>query len=269
MNPEIVARILREAWSETVEPYFCQLSDGDIREKRPGNIVTAADEAAEAFLIRRLEAYWPGSRALGEESIERGEASRDAVFGKGRFWCIDPIDGTRAFAAGNPRFTMLISAFQDGVCIAAWNFAPVENRLAMAEAGAGLRYQGMPASRVRAERLHEARVVANRGGLNRDKGQGFRALVPAVEQLTISMGFGMDFLDLVAGHVDAVLFSSISPWEYPCGRLLTAELGGAGFDYDARDLPEQPRSQSLFFAGQHRPLLDAAHQVVRRAYENA
>ncbi|MCA3720216.1 histidinol-phosphatase [Phenylobacterium sp.] len=64
--------------------------------------VTQADRGAEAAIRRRLSEVVPGHGVIGEEY---GEDRPDAEF----VWVLDPVDGTRAFIAGLPLWTTLIS----------------------------------------------------------------------------------------------------------------------------------------------------------------
>jgi histidinol phosphatase-like enzyme (inositol monophosphatase family) len=69
--------------------------------------VTAADRAAERIMRGAIAARFPGHGVLGEEFASRA--------GDGRYqWILDPIDGTRAFIAGNPLWGTLIGLVEGG-----------------------------------------------------------------------------------------------------------------------------------------------------------
>ena len=57
------------------------------------DLVTAADHAAERFVVERLTAERPEDGILGEEGTDRTGTS-------GRTWVIDPVDGTYNFYRG-------------------------------------------------------------------------------------------------------------------------------------------------------------------------
>src|SRR5262245_59143361 len=63
--------------------------------------VTAADREIERRWRQRIEAAFPRHGVLGEEE---GPTATDAEW----LWVLDPIDGTKAFATGNPLFGCLI-----------------------------------------------------------------------------------------------------------------------------------------------------------------
>ena len=64
---------------------------------RAGDLVTNADLAAEALVLKDLQTATPEIAVLAEESGNQGEQD-------GLRWCIDPLDGTTNFAHGYPFF---------------------------------------------------------------------------------------------------------------------------------------------------------------------
>jgi fructose-1,6-bisphosphatase/inositol monophosphatase family enzyme len=54
-----VAETIRAVAAEEIVPRFRTLAAGDIREKKPGDLVTVADEATERALDRRLRDLCP------------------------------------------------------------------------------------------------------------------------------------------------------------------------------------------------------------------
>ena len=76
-----------------------------IEIKQDGSPVTTVDMAVERAVRQRIEEAYPDHGILGEEF---GPRNPDA----GLTWVIDPIDGTRQFAAGLPNFGILIALCQ-------------------------------------------------------------------------------------------------------------------------------------------------------------
>jgi len=65
--------------------------------------VTAADRAANAIIVRHVRAAFPEDGVLAEESADDG-----GRLVASRFWCIDPVDGTKEFIARNGEFSVMI-----------------------------------------------------------------------------------------------------------------------------------------------------------------
>ncbi|MEZ5985257.1 MAG: histidinol-phosphatase [Hyphomonas sp.] len=96
-------RLADAAWS-AIRPHFRALSSVDNKAAASGSYdpVTEADRAAERAMREILTAERPHQGITGEEYGETSSAS-------GWRWVLDPVDGTRAFVAGLPVWTTLIS----------------------------------------------------------------------------------------------------------------------------------------------------------------
>ncbi len=75
--------------------------------------VTEADHAAEALIVQGLRAAVPGIPVIAEEEIEAGLAPD----GGREYWLVDPLDGTREYAAGRDEFTVNIGLVRDGLAV--------------------------------------------------------------------------------------------------------------------------------------------------------
>ena len=101
-----------------------------VRSKgRLGDLITDADEAAEAAVLEVLRRDTPAVPVLAEESGRHGETG-DLL------WCVDPLDGTTNFAHGYPFFATSVGLLRQGE---PWLGAVVAPRLEEAFwGGAGL-----------------------------------------------------------------------------------------------------------------------------------
>ena len=72
--------------------------------------VTEADHAAEALITEALRAATPGIPVVAEEEMAAGHACAEHH----EYWLVDPLDGTREFAAGRDEFTVNIGLVRDG-----------------------------------------------------------------------------------------------------------------------------------------------------------
>ncbi len=68
MDTDAVLRLMQEVAAEVIDPRFRSLSEGEIDEKGPGDLVTAADREAEVLITRVLRAAYPDAVILGEET---------------------------------------------------------------------------------------------------------------------------------------------------------------------------------------------------------
>jgi myo-inositol-1(or 4)-monophosphatase len=124
-------------------------------EKRPGNPVSSADLAVDAYLRAELGALLPVAGWLSEETVDAPEArSGDLI------WLVDPIDGTRDFVHGRPGWAVSVALINCGRPLFGYLNAPARGEFWYGEAGRGSWRNGVRLrSSIRAE-LHGARVPA-------------------------------------------------------------------------------------------------------------
>ena len=110
-----------------------------VETKAGGSPVTEADLASDAHLQRRLGAAFPEAGWLSEET-----ADDPARLARRMLIVVDPIDGTRAFVAGDPRWTVSAALIVDGRPIAGVVHAPALGETYAAARGAGAAMNGRP-----------------------------------------------------------------------------------------------------------------------------
>jgi myo-inositol-1(or 4)-monophosphatase len=106
--------ILTEAGTQALG-FFNTLGDRTVDAKAPGDLVSDADRAVEVTIRRLLTHHFPDCGILGEEM---GGTST------GRFWAVDPIDGTSNFLSGLPFWTISLGLMDDGQPVAGGILAP-------------------------------------------------------------------------------------------------------------------------------------------------
>jgi myo-inositol-1(or 4)-monophosphatase len=96
----------------------------------PTNLVTEMDARAEALVVERLLAAFPGDAVLAEEGGARAGRS-------GRRWIIDPLDGTTNYAHGLPLYCVSIALEVAGRVELGVAYDPSHDELFVAERGGG------------------------------------------------------------------------------------------------------------------------------------
>jgi 3'(2'), 5'-bisphosphate nucleotidase len=94
----------------------------DTLRKADASPVTEADHAAEALIVAGLRAACPEIPVVAEEEIAAGHVPAHAD----AYWLVDPLDGTREFAAGHDHFAVCIGLVRDGHAVLGVVGAPVE-----------------------------------------------------------------------------------------------------------------------------------------------
>ncbi|PCJ95851.1 MAG: 3'(2'),5'-bisphosphate nucleotidase [Zetaproteobacteria bacterium] len=122
----MVRRIAVDA-GELILEYFDGIRDVGVTTKADGSIVTQADQEAERLIEKKLLEILPDIPVVGEESFASGV--RIDFSKHDFFWLVDPLDGTRAFAAGDPNFTVNIALIYKGDPVLGVIYAPESGEL--------------------------------------------------------------------------------------------------------------------------------------------
>ena len=108
-----------------------------VMTKAGGSPVSDADLAADALLKRRLREALPDAGWLSEETVDDFErlSCRSLII-------VDPIDGTRAFVTGDPRWVVSVALIVDQRPVAGVVFAPALDETYAAARGHGATFNG-------------------------------------------------------------------------------------------------------------------------------
>jgi myo-inositol-1(or 4)-monophosphatase len=118
---------------------FGATTSAPVHAKQGGSPVTAADLAVDRYLSERLRAAYPDAGWLSEETAD--DFSR---LDKASLLVVDPIDGTRAFLAGDPNWTVSIALVLEARPIAGVVHAPALEETYGAALGCGASLDGAP-----------------------------------------------------------------------------------------------------------------------------
>ena len=219
---ERVTELLREIGREVVLPMHRRLSEGDVEEKAPGDLVTVVDREAE----RRITAALDGL-VLGEEAVAADPSLLAALPTADRCWLVDPLDGTHNFVAGSDDFAVMVALVEGGDTVASWVHRPVDDVTWVAERGAGawrdgtrLALPGPETGRAEALTSYLPPDLRDRA-LSWGVGRGHRCA-------------GVDYPLVAEGERDWVLFWRTLPWDHAPGALLVTEAGGVAHHLDGR-----------------------------------
>jgi myo-inositol-1(or 4)-monophosphatase len=186
--------------------------------KNKNSPVSEMDIAVDALLRERLGTIAPEAGWLSEET-EDAPARLAAT----QVWIVDPIDGTRAFIAGTPDWTISVALVEAGRPVVAALYAPITEELFLAALGSGTIRNGSPVSTSAAACLAGIRIAGPKGCLDRLAAVAPPfAVVPRVHSLALRLARVADgtFDVAVAGH-------NSHDWDLAAADLLVHEAGGA------------------------------------------
>ena len=240
VDPVHVANILKEVAADVILPRFNRLAAEDIREKKPGDLVTVADVEAEAALTRRLSPLLAGAHFVGEESVSADAAPLDHLAQNDPVWILDPIDGTSNFVNGRNNFAVIVALVSQGRTVQGWILDPLSGNITIAEEGAGTWREG--------ERLR----IVPAGPLSSMSGaagyRGGKALTEAVGRLVCQGSAGHDYLSLVSNHLQFAYFRRLHPWDHAAGVLMHSEAGGFSALLNGQAYRPRPSKEGILLA---------------------
>lgn len=197
-------------------------------EKSPGEWITEADRASEAFLEPALRSLVPGSLVVGEEAASANPSILDRLSSDGDVWLIDPLDGTSNFANGVPPFALMVALIHKGDIMASWILDPVANQLSISEKGSG---SWINSEQITVNEDSPELNIMNGAVLRRFLPQELAEHVTSVEGrfANLSVGSkcaGFDYPAISNGSMDFALYWRTLPWDHAPGVLFLQEAGG-------------------------------------------
>jgi histidinol phosphatase-like enzyme (inositol monophosphatase family) len=210
-----------------------------VRHKADGSPVTLADTAAEELLRSRVTQAFPEDSIVGEEGS-------DVVGSSGRTWVMDPIDGTKAFAAGVGTYSNLLYLEDSAGPVLGIINLPALAETIWAVRGQGCFWNGSRA-RVADSRATDSPEESPLSGSTLCT-SGFHEWTPekfgrvqdaGVELRTWGDAYG--YALLATGRVQAMYDPLLAWWDLAAVNLVVAEAGGKVTAIDGDPEVTRPR----------------------------
>ena len=189
--------------------------------------VSEADIAVNDLLRERLTRLVPEAGWVSEET-----AHDPAAQAAPSAWIVDPIDGTRAFIAGRPDWTISVALVADGRPTLAALYAPVTEQMFLAAAGGGATLNGAPMRASGGGELTGAKIAGPKRYLDR-----LESVTPAILPQPKVHSLALRLTRVGAGTLDVAFSSGGShDWDLAAAHLLVHEAGGLLTDFAGRPL---------------------------------
>ena len=218
-----------------------------VRGKADRSPVTAADIAAESVILEGLRHLTPEIPVVSEEQVAAG-VSPD--ISGGRFWLVDPLDGTREYLSRNGEFTVNIGLIDGGRPVLGVIHVPVQGLTCYSEGpGAAFSRLGGGAPRAIVARRADAFglvAVTSRSHLN-ERTQNWLDEVP--HGRVVRAGSALKFCLLAMGEADLYpRFGRTMEWDTAAGHAILSAAGGSVRTFDGADLGYgKPGLENPFF----------------------
>jgi len=226
MNPaalhQAMHALLREVTAKIILPRYQKLAAHEITPKLADDVVTVADHESEAMLAEGL-ARIADIPVVGEEAAFADESVFDRLTGD--CWIVDPLDGTRNFAKGQPPFGVLIAMALGGEAHTGWIYDCLSGRFCVAHRGQGAFVNG---ERITARPTGEDPPVAAISLIFMDpsKREAVKAAIADYRLADIPYCAAEQYPRLALGVDDVAIFERTLPWDHAAGALWLNEAGG-------------------------------------------
>lgn len=226
-----VADIIKHVADTEILARFHTLTDNDITEKHPGDLVTTADTNAEQALTEHLEKLIPGSVTVGEEATETDPALLNHLTTDTPTWIIDPVDGTSNFVHRDPHYSCLVALASAGTTHASWLYAPSLPLTAGGHTGRGAWINQQPAT-ITTPTGPTLNIVTTHPHYL----AGYDWLLPKLThphtRLTPCSSAGLSYIELIQGQHQALVYTWEKPWDHATGLHIHALAGGTNTTMD-------------------------------------
>ena len=207
----------------------------EVTQKDDATPVTAADLASEQVIVEMLTSAYPDIPVVSEETVPEGGFSSPAA----RFWCVDPLDGTKEFIARNGEFAVLIGLIEHGRPVLGVVHGPAIGVTYVAHGpGTAMRRRDgaeFEPIRARAPSPDGIVVVHSRSHENSRRLAEYFQGRPVVERKRC--GSALKFGVLAAGEADLYpRFGTTMEWDTAAGQAVLEAAGGHVLDLSGEPL---------------------------------
>lgn len=253
-DAQVVANILRDAAQAEILPRFRGEIAHGVRQKTSSfDLVTDADEAAEAAIEAALRREFPDCAVIGEEATSHDATLLDTLSEFDLAFVIDPVDGTKNFSSGLPLFGVMAAVLRRGEVIAGIILDPIRDDWAISVAGEGAWIESNTGQLLNLRVATPLPVSEMSGIVN-----WLFFPAPFKKQITANLSRVAAAVDyrcaahqyraVASGHYDFALYGKMTPWDHAAGVLIHKEAGGYAAFLDGRPYTVRQRTGGLLCA---------------------
>ncbi len=208
----------------------------DVEFKGEIDLVTEADYKSEAILTETL-------KGLGGGELMAEESAKDLSVRDGKFWIVDPLDGTTNFAHGFPFFapSVAFAQIEDGIYQTLFGavFVPLLGEFFWAIKGKGA-YLNLDRISVSKEKELSRSLLAT--GFPYDVHQhpddvmaAMKSMIVKAQGIRRAGAAAIDLVYVACGRFEGFWEKKLKPWDTAAGILIVTEAGGRVSDYGGGD----------------------------------
>ncbi len=192
-----------------------------------GNFVTDYDKRVQERLRKGLKEIVPDAHFVGEEGSDQEYSST------GKYFIVDPIDGTMNFIKDFHASSISVGLVVDGRAEIGVIYNPYLDEMFCAERGKGAFCNGRQIH-VSSEPLESGLVIFGTSPYNVELAEKSFKLAYSYFQAAADVrrtgSAAIDLCFIAAGRAELFFEFSLSPWDFAAGSLIVEEAGGVVTD---------------------------------------
>jgi myo-inositol-1(or 4)-monophosphatase len=231
----------------------------EVRHKANGEVVTAADGAADDLIRRGLASAFPTDAIFSEEAADSPDRLSSS-----RVWIVDPVDGTSDFIGGGDAFCVSIGFVLNRRAVLGVVYNPVRDELFAGCEASPVTLNNEPVRVSEVADLRSARLSVSRKEWTRGL-EKLATSLPIVPMASVAYK-----LARVAAGLDDGMFY-VKPrkqWDICAGVALVLAAGGRATLLDGREIafngsdPKLPQGIIATGPELHKGLLEALRRLL-------
>jgi 3'(2'), 5'-bisphosphate nucleotidase len=224
--PHII-QLLQQAGELIMEVYRGGTAFAEVEWKADNSPLTLADRKSHDFLFESLQQLDASIPIMSEESVEIDFDVRKHWH---RYWCLDPLDGTKEFVKRNDQFTINLALIENSRPVLSFIHVPVTGHTYWAIRGEGaFKQDGDRNIRIRSNNKNADWIAVGSNSHGSDAEAEWMKQFPVKSH--IKVGSALKFCHIASGLADVYFRSGPTmEWDTSAGHLLVEEAG-ATFSY--------------------------------------
>ena len=219
---DYIISLLAEAGRRIMEVYDAGEAAAEVQWKEDNSPLTLADQRSHDFLCEALYLLDRDIPMMSEESIQLSFEERNTW---ARYWCLDPLDGTKEFIKRNGQFTINLALMENASPVLGFIHIPVTGETYWAAKGHGAnRYDGIQTVRIQSNKKTADWIAVGSGSHGSAEELAILDNYPISE--TRKAGSALKFCLIARG--DADIYYRHGPtmeWDTAAGHILVEEAG--------------------------------------------
>ena len=222
MTIQDIITIAKEAGIKILDIYENEDFSKTIDFKSDDSPLTIADKASHIIIAEALAKLTPEIPVLSEE----GEiASYEERKNWTKFWCVDPLDGTKEFIKKNGQFTVNIALVENGYPVLGVIYTPVTDTTYYGDENGAFMIVGSETTSMKINNKSENRIAVKSASHSTDADDILLAEYKAND--AISVGSSLKFCMVACGKADIYYrHGPTMEWDTSAGQAVVESAGG-------------------------------------------